>query len=379
MRYCVALFIICLGALKSWSCGWWPESDLYFFYNLFDQTSISGAEYYPFLRTDDHTFYDTDSLDILSNPGNLQLWKQTLPKWSAEQIQQALTTDSDEEFEQLWNGKKSAIEQSAKQYMVFARKCSTFFAYRNHDSWDYQDILDQDLPDVSPLLEEGIKLFKNEKDKILQIRYAYQLTRILHYSRQYQGAVDFFQNNVASKFEKNELYYYALDQVGGCYYSLENYDYAAYLYIQVFSHSLDRKKSAFLSYNFCTNQDVEGKPFFENAEDTIGFVTIKNLRSFSDDIAGIEELMKIAPADERTELLFMRAINNLERRIWPTHIGMGSKFLPYLEAQDRQQVRDLVNVCTSQNANPKVINKDFWKLASSYLNFLNNDISKARQ
>jgi hypothetical protein len=100
-----------------------------------------------------------------------------------------------------------------------------------------------------------------------------------------------------------------------------------YIY-KVFSHSLDRKKSAFLSYNFCTQQDAEGKSFFENAEDTIGYVTIKNLHSFSDDLAGIEELMKIAPADERTELLFMRAINNLERRIWPTHIGMGTSSCP---------------------------------------------------
>jgi hypothetical protein len=116
--------------------------------------------------------------------------------------------------------------------MVFARKCSTFFEYRNRDSWDYQDILDQGIPDVSPLLQEGLAYFEKEKDKTIQLRYAYQLIRILHYSRQYQGAVDFFEDHVAAKFEKNELYYYAWDQVGGCYYSLENYDYAAYIYIQ---------------------------------------------------------------------------------------------------------------------------------------------------
>jgi hypothetical protein len=72
MRGCAVIIFICISAVKSWSCGWWPESDLYFFYNLFDQTTISGAEYYPFLRTDDHTFYDTDSLDVVSNPGSLQ-------------------------------------------------------------------------------------------------------------------------------------------------------------------------------------------------------------------------------------------------------------------------------------------------------------------
>jgi hypothetical protein len=377
MRRYTTTFLILISTIKSWSCGWWPESDLYFFYNLFDQTTISGAEYYPFLRTDDKLFYEAGGIK-LANPGSLHLWEQLLPSWSVEQINQALFNTSNEEFEKIWAGKKSTIELSSKKYIAFARKCGTLFQYRHRDSWDYQEILNQNIPDASPLLEEGLILFHQEKENSLRIRYAYQLIRILHYSKQYQEAIDFFQNNVAQKFDRNELYYYALDQVGGCHYSLGNYEYAAYIFIQIFNQSLDRKKSALLSYKFCTDKGAEGKAYFESREDTIGYITIKSLRSFYDKITGIEQLMNIAPGDVRTELLFMRTLNNLERRIWPTHIGMDKKTLPYLEERDRQQIVALIRICNTQIENSTVTNKEFWWLAVSYLHFLSSDVSQAR-
>jgi hypothetical protein len=374
--YIVIAFI--LTATKTFACGWGPESDVYYFYNLFYQKNISGPEYYPFLRSDDHTFYEQDSVTSLSNQGSLQLWKKLLPKWTTDEINQTLLSPTDEEFQQHWNGKKSGIELSAKQYMQFARQCSDLFMYRVRDSWDYQDILDNEIPDVAPILKEGIKLFNAEKEPALKLRYGYQVIRILHYSKQYQNAVDFFNDKIESRFEKNEMYYYALDQVAGCYYSLEDFEQAAYFYVQVFNQSVDRKKSAFVSYSFCTRQEAEGKSHFQTTDDTIGYIVLKSLRSFSDDLDGIQALMNIAPADEKAELLFMRAINNVERRIWPTHVGMGEKILPYLEDQDKQRVKDLQQIANAAFTNPKISNKDFWMLSGSYLAFLNNDLSQAR-
>ncbi len=368
-----------LASLRAHTCGWGPEGDNYFFYNIFYQTNISSKAYFPFLRDNFNAFFQPGDQPYDSNAGNLQLWGELLPRWTTDEISKALYSRSNDDFEKSWNGKKSAIELSAKRYMEFARKCSQAFEYRNQNSWAYSDIIKNETPDAEPLLTEGMQLFMDEKSPALKLRYGYQVIRILHYSKQYQGAIDFYQDHINSKFEPDEMYYYALDQVAGCYYSLANFDYAAYLYIRVFCQSADRKKSAFVSYKFCTNYDAEGKPFFKNLNDTVGYTVIKSLRTFSDDLAGVKELIEEAPSDQKTELLFMRALNNLERRIWPTHIGMGEKILPNLQAEDVQRIQDLEAIASSAYAHPKIMNKDFWLLAGSYLAFLRKDQAAAMQ
>ncbi len=377
MRILVSLLLL-VFPIATFACGWEPSED--FFYNIMDQKSISAKDYYPFLRSDYEYFYsDYKESTYEDHKGNLDLWKTTLSTWSNADLMRALTTKSPNSYNKLWKGKTSSAELASKTYIDYARNCSNSFDYRSRRSWDYQEILKTKDIDPTNLLTEGIALFKSCENELLKMRYAYQIIRIFHYSGQHEDAVVFFQNNVVDQFPKNEMYYYILDQVAGCYYSLKDYEKAAYLFLKVFNNSMDRKKSAFTSYTFCTNNGAEGKSHFEETSDEVGFIAMKSLRSFSDEINGLHELFAIAPNDNKMELLFMRALNNTEREVLKTYIGMQDVKIPSVDGNQSNRITDLLNLTKKSLNSNEVDNKDFWRLSNSYLHFLANNIPQAKQ
>ena len=347
------------------------------FYNLFKQTNISAEEFYPFLREDDSqfytkSFYNNNKLKTYPK-GNIYLWKELLVGWNINEIEKAIY----EPKNFSWYNKNTEIDKRAKIYIDFAQFCSDLFDYRNDfNSWDYGEIKQKKEINNEDLLSTATTLLNNESNEQLKARYYYQIIRILHYSKNWNYAVKFYESKVKDKLPKNEIYYYITDQVAGCYYSLENYQKAAYLYIKVFNNSFDRKMSAFNSYNFCTSRDADGAPFFNGDEDEKNFLLIKSLRSFSDEISNIKKFINFDANDQRVELLFMRALNNVERVVWPKNIGVRNETLPYYEKENNY--RPLLSIAEYQVHNYSLKNKDFWRIISSYLSFINNDIIKAK-
>ena len=359
------------------ACGggeWWSGMS---FYNIFLQTNVS-SEYHPFLRDPDHTFFREiqgyNEKEISYRAGNIALWKKLLKDWSDQEIEKAIYDTAP--FN--WSSKNTKIEKSAQAYINFAKECSQLFHYRTQiDLWDYNSIKKQVIVDHTSLLSKANTLLKNESNSQLKSRYYYQIIRVLHYTKNWQEAIDFFESKVENKMPKTELYYYILDQVAGCYYSTKNYEKAAYLFTKVVSNSIDRKESAFLSFNFCAHKGAEGKSFFKDAEDQKNLLLIKSLRDFSNEMDNLQKFISLDANDNRVELLFMRALNNVERDIWPKNIGIGDRILPY--SKGNNNYKPLLEITKKQLQNPAVKNKDYWRLATSYLSFIKQDLKTAKQ
>jgi len=355
----------------------WDPIDGWGFYNLFKQTNISAEEFYPFLREDYATFY-SDSYSYnedrkkLYPKGNVALWKEILVNWNINDLEKAIYNPAS--FS--WSNKNSEIEKRAKIYLEFAQMCSNKFNYRiNKNSWDYNEIKQQEIVDTEYLLLRANELLVSEKNPQLKARYYYQIIRVLHYSFRWEEAINFYESKIESKIPKNEIYYYLIDQIAGCYYSTEDYEKAAYLFTTVLNKSIDRKRSAFISYNLCTLKNADGKPFFKGIEDEKNFLLIKSLRNFSNELNNINEFINLDANEERIELLFMRALNNAEREVWPKYIGVSNKTLPFYE--NKTKYKKLLLIADNQINNNKVQKKDFWKIASSYLSFMNQDLKIA--
>ncbi len=371
------ILIIILTLYSSSVFAGWSPIDGWYFYNLFKQTNISAEEFYPFLREDYATFYgssDYNQNKVKQYPkGNISLWKELLVGWNIYEIERAIYEP--ENFS--WYNKNTEIDKRAKIYIEFAQTCSEAFDYRNKmNSWDYNEIKQQKTINTEALLSEANTLLNNESNEQLKARYYYQIIRILHYSKDWKDAIEFYEKKIKDKLPKNEIYYYVTDQVAGCYYSVKNYEKAAYLFTKVFNKSVDRKKTAFNSYNFCAKKDADGKSFFKGVEDEKDFVIITSLRNFSDEVINIKNFISLDANDQRVELLFMRALNNVERVVWPKNIGVGNETLPFYDKNNNY--KDLLSIAEKQVGNYAMINKDFWRIASSYLSFINNDIKTAK-
>jgi hypothetical protein len=359
------------------SCGGGEYWEGMFFYNLFNQTNISSEEYYPFLKTEMDAFYGESygNENVVDPKGNLLLWKEILTDWEPAEIKKEVY-----DFPSFnWASHNSSSEKRTRKYLEFAQECTDAFRYRNHiNSWDYNEIADQNEVDTEALLSKVNLLLNKETNEQLKARYCYQLIRILHYSKLWSDAIKVFENQIENKIPKNELYYYIVDQVAGCYYSTENYDKAAYLFTKVVNHSYDRKKSAFSSYDFCVRKGYEGRQYFEGVEDEKDLLLIKSLYNFSDRLSNVNEFIALDANDDRIELLFMRLLNSMERNAWPKDIGASNQTLPNVNDNSKENIIELISVAREQNSNPKVKNKDFWRLASSYLYFTNQDLELAK-
>ncbi len=377
MKNYIISFALLLLSTNILACAGGDYWDGMWFYNLFYQTNISGEEYYPFLRDDDNTFYREDysySEKEEVPQGNILLWLKLLPNWDKKDIEKAIY-----EFDSFdWSNKNTAIEKSAQTYLAFANTCSDAVSFRSkYRSWNYNDISQEEDFDPRELLTKANQLVNNENNAQLKARYYYQIIRLLHYSKAWDEAIAVYNNNVKDQFEKDEIYYYIVDQIAGCYYSTNDYEKAAYLFVKVFNKSYDRKKSAFCSFNFCARKGAEGKKYYQGINDEKDFLILKSLSEFADKITTINQFIALDANDKRVELLFMRALNNVERNIWPKDFGLKEVTLPDVSQDNNYE--ELLSIAEKQSQNAQVSNKDFWQLASSYLSFIAQDYTKANQ
>ena len=219
------IYIIILVFYSSTGFAGWGGNDGWSFYNLFKQTNISATEFYPFLREDFSTFsfygdsYYNENKATYYPKGNIDLWQELLTNWKRNDIENAVYG-----FENFsWSDKTSKIEKRTKIYQEFAQLCSDAFSYRNkRGSWDYNEIIEQKKVDSETLLSKASILLSREINQQLKTRYYYQIIRILHYSKDWNEAISFYETKIENKLPENEIYYYILDQVAGCYYSIKN-------------------------------------------------------------------------------------------------------------------------------------------------------------
>jgi tetratricopeptide (TPR) repeat protein len=378
------LFVLFFSALafESLGCGVVYRSNRAMFYPLFRQDELGPKAYADFLRGSySEKFYGRAS--FMKNPysQNVRRWQEFLGSgFSKENIQKVLKSEGTKLLEKEWDEEKPK-ERASADYIRYARSCSETFAYRASRSWDYGDILEEAKKrSIDSLIQEGYKGFEEVGFDHLKARYAYQIVRALHYSGRYEEAVDFFEEKVESEMEKDEVYYYIMDQAAGCYYSLRNYEEAAYRFLRVFGKSQDRKRSAYVSYEFCLNEGHDGGSMFQGPEDRGIHTTIKALRRVQHGPESIVDLYEIDPsAEDRLRLLFTRTMFDLERSVWPKRVGRSKDTLPHFEERQLRRVQKLDSICEVLKEDPKMAAPEYWALASSYIQFLKGDMEKARE
>lgn len=377
MKQLLIVFLL-ITSPKAFSCGG-GYSEWMNFYTLFNQENSNYQDFKPFLRDSDSKFYDLNSSDyyadekMIYNSGNIKLWKELLNKWSDKDIETAVYNPSG--FD--WSSKKGKLLKHAKVYIEYANFCSKAFGYREKmNSWNYDEILEQHKNDnPGKLLGKGIELFNNEPNIQLKARYAYQVIRILHYSKKWKDAILFFNAKVRGKFPKDEMYYYTIDQIAGCHYSLKEYEKAAFLFTKVVNHSRDRKKSAFNSFDFCVKKDFDGKSLINTLDDKKDYQFIKSIKGFSDELKSLQNFIELDANDNRIEVLFVRSINALESQMLEKNYNLKEKTIPSLSKGNN--LRELIVISKNQSINSKVKNQDFWLLSNSYLSFLHKDFNNA--
>ncbi|WP_299840184.1 hypothetical protein [uncultured Tenacibaculum sp.] len=367
--FCVSITNVAADAPEYFCGGWYYDPDSYY-YNLFNQENISQKAFYPFLRTELNPFYADQPL---KDSKNIDEWYVFFDKkYNKEALTE--TIYGKENKARLIKG-NTAKEISAKRYLDFAKSCEKVTVNKERYYWDYDALIKKRKQNAPSFISKGLALYSKEKNIEIKLRYAYQIIRLYRYNYEFLSAIEFFNNEVKPIAKKNEIYYYILDQIAGCYYKLKNYEKAAYLFLKVFDKSIDRKRSSFTSYLFCTYHNAEGKTLLKTKEEKANQIFITAIRNFSDTMQDLEKITALGLAEDKQELLVIRIINNLERSILNVDFRQS-----IFQKKDEvgEQLSDLQNFI-ERKVRTTSKNKEFWELTDAYLSFLNQDFEIASE
>ncbi len=370
----------------------------YYYYNLFDQEISRSPQYSPFLMTMDEALYNVR--DIYKKNENIEDWSTYLGisyddawylvfKSSKQSIDQLTktgkTTDvrlsfADAEF--ISKHRQALLYLSYSKYLepyMFHNRIET------EDSWYYGDKAEKNASqlDYAKVMNVLKRSWNAEADKALKLRYGYQMVRFAHYTNHYKEAISLFREYVVPLKIKTVMYYYALDQKAGAERALGNLIQANYDFFEVFSHTKNKKESAYISMNF--TEDLDFNQLLKNAatdQEKMDLYLLIGYKDFSNPLAAMRQIVKIDPNAEQAKILFARAINLVERAylLMDFNEKKQSGKIPFL-ADGGYYTPDLTEnflnetIHIGEEQAGAAQDTDFWNLSLAYLTNLSKDFS----
>ncbi len=308
------------------------------------------------------------------NKANIKAWGDYFTDKYVN-IEEIVYEYSQDQIRTLIVKEKKKKNKAGLQYLLYAKKLQDVSSRFSGDSrsWNYYDILETHDYNQE-IVNEGIKAFKKVKNKELKLRYAYQIIRYYHYSKKYKKAIDFFESSVKNIKHKTELYYYCLDQVSGCYFSLKKYTEAGYGFMRVYLYSIDRKTSAMNSFNIYYDWNYkEIAALCQNDKEKAFAKTLVSDNYYN--LSDAEWILQHAYDEEAlSSIYYYHDIHEEGRRYW-----LNKENYSYFNYNDQDNVTwdkniELINKIIQH---PKTKQQDFWHTTLAYLHYLKGDFNEA--
>lgn len=387
-----------------YACGDYSEE--YDYYNLFNQSIINSPQYQPFLLTLDYPTYDTSSIDLKDE--KIEDWANVLNisyenayylvyKASKKSIDDLTKTGKSKDVKLKFADSKFINKhKQSLLYLAYAKYLEPYMAHNfvgEKDSWSYYEYSDTNATKLNykKVVDVLKRSYNAEKSTDLKLRYAYQLVRFAHYSNKYKDSINFFNQYVKPLQSTSVMYYYALDQKAGAERAVGNYIQANYDFFEVFSHTKNRKESAFNSMK--VTQDLDYEQLLRKAktdQEKLDVYLLIGYRDFSNPVAAMQKMIAINPNAEQAKVLFARAINLVERAYlvrdvngydWTDHkVNQGK--LPvynlnsYSFELNQQFLNQVIEIGKRQAKNSD--EKAYWNLSLAYLSTISKDFSQAK-
>jgi len=266
--------------------------------------------------------------------------------------------DSVKKFNAVFNG-GSPKQRSFFRYLTTAKACESFAVNDVRYSWEY------DEPRKTTPVPDGVtaadieKEWKQEQDAFLKERYWFQLVRYYFFNDQ-QACIAAFENN-RQQYKPTVMYYRTMAYAAGAYYKQKNYGKANYYYSLVFAGNDALKVVA--HWSFHPQEEKDWQQTLAMCANNKERITLWQMLGvfYGDEMRSMQEIYKLAPSDNRMDLLLTRLINKLEQ-------NYNSK------PKDQDTYLAWCRKVTDEN---KVSNPFLWNVSTGYLAFLENDYATA--
>lgn len=271
-------------------------------------------------------------------------------------------------------------EQGSLDYLIFAKKCEPLVIGGGSD-WVIEKA-EIDPKQANKLIHEAKKIYKSSKSDFLKLRYAYQIIRLAHYSKQYSETIKLYDKMVEPLFSGGGMIkYWAMEHKAGALAKMGKVAEASYLFSIVFENSPSRRSFSFNSFRINTNTSWEkALKFCKTPREKANFYFIRGLQKNADILAEMEEIYKVYPKAAYLERLLVVLMQKFEKNLLskykPQNIILSNNSDEILVEQIKY-LKELQTFLSKVNQEEKVKNPYFWVFAESYTYFLQNNQSDA--
>ena len=283
---------------------------------------------------------DFDALEAYyQQKGNLQV-KDNLEEWqerycglpTIQDIGAVVYGASIEELEQL----RSAVQHDAASlgfrladntfarylkrnkcletaaYLVFAKACEPYVTRR--DPWDSPRFTYELM---QRLVERGRREFKKTKSHYIRLRYAYQIIRLAHYSKEYEQVLRLHDELMPQIDNKPSIIeHWIMGHRAGALMALGQQAEASYLFSRIFELSPGKRESAYRSFKIRDEEEWRQCLLLcqSDRERAVLFAVRASMPN-SRLLVEMKNIYALDPASPFLELLLIREMKKLEREL----------------------------------------------------------------
>jgi hypothetical protein len=264
-------------------------------------------------------------------------------------------------------------------YLIFLRKIEPFVQIA--DEWNPPE---RDSVKMAAWVKNGASLYNASKKSFFKQRYAYQLTRLSHYSGNYNTALIWYEREAGIK-ESSSVHELTSALRAGALYRRGDKAQAAYQFCQLFAEGKLKKVSNYYGYHVYTNNIPTGLilGYCKTDKEKANVLATIAMGNPSPDLRSLERISRLSPGDPVLDMLAVREINKLEEKYLSPNIPDGAPYLAYnLYANDDtvtvKNVTETASWLEWMANNKATANPSLYATGAAYLHYISKDFKQAR-
>lgn len=391
---CLSSIVFLLGIKKLvQACGgswdWFDENTIQFDPAIMGPTKFSPLFYDGGSPTyhdipEMEAFHDTtNEIKVLTNAAG---WKKYMNNKVSENeiytLVYSLSKDSLIKVSQLFKKKKAIYgiiasnaaliylyshkDKDAIDYIIFARQCEPFV--KNYD-YDWYNPVSRTTSGMDSMITAGLGAYKKCKNNDLKLRYAFQITRLAHYSYQFDRCISFYEDMMQNSTDStNIIYVWGKSLYAGALSRAGRSNEAFYNFSILFDKYYSVNTGLWLTnLGWITNNESVFKLCKNNHE----WAVILALNSFfgqePDDIKTMKYIYQLDPQSDLLDVLLTRSINKIEEELNPNLADGNNQAGKFDKANATLEfIRGIINADYEKRPY-------FWFYAAGYLTYLTGE------
>lgn len=261
-------------------------------------------------------------------------------------------------------------------------------------TWTSWEPIERDTVKMVKLIKNGQQLYTAAKKDFIKLRYAYQVTRLAHYSKHYDECIRLYNDLIKNSPVNSVLKDLSLSLYAGALMRNGEKNRAAYEFSKLFSKSGLKRVSNYMSFDWCVSRfDEESRmecmALAKSGSEKANIIGLFVLGSSKNELKSLEEIYRLAPSSSILDVLTIREMHKLEENYFTPSIqfekGQQAFYIGYKEVttsdptytEFENETKLFVEFCVRVASGPRT-DKAFFLLASAHAAMIARDNTKAR-